>query len=296
MTQDNLLSDPILADITDAFMCHHQDLMQYNCFSLEKRKRIKPIIVGNPENGNFIEIRGDPKYGIATIWDMDVIIWLITWVRHRARQGLPTSEYIEFDMRQMMVDLGRNTGGQGYEELKRAIERLRFTSVTTNFREADNKRVVDFNWIQNRDYTENYEGAILKIRLRMAPWLHKNALNEKFLLSFDNRYFKMKKAIERCLYLIIRKHGGKQEDGYFFTFRQIYNKCNSSARFTNFAIVLRDITKKQVLADYYISSFIKEGEEILHFVKRTCILCPIEFREVVVPNSQKKVKFLGSTS
>jgi len=73
------------------------------------------------------------------------------------------------------------------------------------------------------------------------------------VLSIDPAYFELTSGIERWLYRVVRKHGGKQKTGWSFTFRQLYEKSGSVARFSDFAIDIRRITERQSLPEYWLS-------------------------------------------
>ncbi|MGS1824330.1 replication initiator protein A [Klebsiella michiganensis] len=59
------------------------------------------------------------------------------------------------------------------------------------------------------------------------------------MLTIDPAYFRLKGGIERWLYRLVRKHGGRQEHGWQFDFRHLYRKSGSAARFSDFAYDVR---------------------------------------------------------
>ena len=64
--------DLFIASASDVSPKAHQDLMARCWFSLSKKKRTLPII--HRMSDSFIEITGDDRYGIATIFDNDVLV------------------------------------------------------------------------------------------------------------------------------------------------------------------------------------------------------------------------------
>ena len=51
------------------------------------------------------------------------------------------------------------------------------------------------------------------------------------MLTIDPTYFRLTGGIERWLYRLVRKHGGRQEHGWQFDFQHLYRKSGSVARF-----------------------------------------------------------------
>ena len=66
--------------------------MAYPFFALAKSKRIEPIIFNTKRVS--IRVSGTLDYGIATIWDADVLIWATSQIIEARDQGLPTSRLI----------------------------------------------------------------------------------------------------------------------------------------------------------------------------------------------------------
>jgi plasmid replication initiation protein len=64
-------------------------------------------------------------------------------------------------------------------------------------------------------------------------------LDAALVLTIDPAYFRLKGGIERWLYRLVRKHGGRQEHGWQFDFRHLYRKSGSAARFSDFAYDVR---------------------------------------------------------
>ncbi len=49
--------------------------MERPFFSLSKTKRMKPIEYRNENDGIFVTVQPHQDYGMATIWDADILIW-----------------------------------------------------------------------------------------------------------------------------------------------------------------------------------------------------------------------------
>jgi plasmid replication initiation protein len=68
-----------------------QDLMERPFFSLSKNKRTAPIEYRVGEN--YISVTANEKYGMATIWDADILIWTASQITEALDRGLKTSRF-----------------------------------------------------------------------------------------------------------------------------------------------------------------------------------------------------------
>ncbi|MCV5696688.1 replication initiator protein A, partial [Escherichia coli] len=67
----------------------------------------------------------------------------------------------------------------------------------------------------------------------------------------------------RWLYRLVRKHGGRQRDGWRFDFRHLHQKSGSLSPFKRFAFELRDIIRRQPLPGYVLSIETEIGGRVL---------------------------------
>ena len=49
--------------------------MERPFFSLSKSKRLKPIDYTAPDGRTWVHVSANPDYGMATIWDADILIY-----------------------------------------------------------------------------------------------------------------------------------------------------------------------------------------------------------------------------
>ena len=68
--------DLFLPTIVDLKFRDQKDTMERPFFSLAKSKRMKPISNTSIENdGIFVTVQPHQDFGMATIWDADILIW-----------------------------------------------------------------------------------------------------------------------------------------------------------------------------------------------------------------------------
>ncbi len=259
-----------------------QDLMERPFFSLSKNKRTKPIEYSVGEN--YVRVDALEKYGMATIWDADILIWAASQITAAIEQGLPHSRFFRAVPYELLTFIKRGTGGDHYGRLKSALDRLQTTSIVTSIRQGTRKEYHRFSWISEWKEIVDDNKRTVGIEFILPDWLYDGIVNQKLLLSIDPAYFKLTGGIERWLYRVVRKHGGKQSTCWAFTMRQLYEKSGSEARFSDFAIDIRKIAKRQSVPAYWLSLYTTEDdEEALHFLRRSRLplwhegAVPIEF-------------------
>src|SRR5262249_19443901 len=124
-------------------------------------------------------------------------------------------------------------------------------------------------WLNEWKEITNDQGRSLGLEFILPDWLYDGIINQKLVLSIDPAYFDLTSGIERWLYRVVRKHGGRQNGGWALTFRQLYEKSGSTARFSNFAIDIRQIAERQSIPEYWLTIYRNEQEEeVLHFIRR----------------------------
>lgn len=122
-----------------------QDLMAYPFFSLAKSKRLAPI---NFQAGSIlIRVEALPEHGMATIWDADVLIWAASQIVEARDAGLRPSRLMAATPYEILTFIGRGVGQRDYDRLKAALDRLQSTTIATSIRQATERRLHRFSWI-----------------------------------------------------------------------------------------------------------------------------------------------------
>jgi plasmid replication initiation protein len=267
---DNSQLDLFIALPRDLPARDQQDLMERPFFSLSKNKRTTPIEYRVGEN--YIRVTANEEHGLATIWDADILIWAASQLTEARERGLKTSRFFRLSAYDLLKFIRRGTSGRDYERLKDAFRRLQSTSVETSIRQGKRKEHHQFSWLNEWKEVVDDQGHSLGLEFIIPDWLYDGILDQRLILTIDPTYFDLTSGIERWLYRVVRKHGGKQKAGWSFTFRQLYEKSGSLARFSDFAIDLRKIVVRQSIPEYWLSIHRNEyDEELLHFIRRNCL-------------------------
>ena len=241
-----------------------QDLMAWPFFSLAKSKRVKPIDFRMGEVAILVEATAE--HGMATIWDADVLIWVASQIVEARDAGKATSRLIAATPHEILTFTRRGTGKAGYERLKAALDRLQSTSIATSIRQAGARRRRRFSWINEWRERLDDNGRALGIEMIVPDWLYEGVLDRALVLTIDPAYFALTGGLERWLYRIVRKHGGKQKGGWSFDISHLHLKSGALSPLKRFAFEVRAIVRRQSLPGYNLALGHQFGRERLLFV------------------------------
>jgi len=240
-----------------------QDLMTWPFFSLAKSKRTAPIDFRMGET--WISVEAVPEHGMATIWDADVLIWAASQLVQARDAGRPTSRLMATTPHEILTYVGRGTGRDNYERLKAALDRLQSTTVATSIRQQHQRRRHRFSWINEWQERFDASGRPLGIELILPDWFYAGVLDRGLVLTIDRAYFDLTGGLERWLYRIVRKHGGRQTGGWSFDVPHLHLKSGALSPLKRFAFELRAIVRRQPLPGYRLSIEHAFGRERLSF-------------------------------
>ena len=242
-----------------------QDLMAWPFFSLAKSKRVKPIDFRMGEVAILVEATAE--HGMATIWDADVLIWIASQIVEACDAGRPTSRLISATPHEILAFTRRGTGKAGYDRLKAALDRLQSTTVATSIRQLGARRRHRFSWINEWRERLDANGRALGIEMIVPDWFYEGVLDRALVLTIDPAYFQLTGGLERWLYRIVRKHGGRQKGGWSFDIAHLHLKSGALSPLKQFAFEMRDIVRRQPLPGYKLTLEHQLGRERLNFVR-----------------------------
>ena len=154
---------------------------------------------------------------------------------------------------EILTFVGRGVSARDYQRLKAALDRLQSTTVATSIRQPAERRRHRFSWINEWKETADAHGRALGIELILPDWFYVGVLDDALVLTIDRAYFELTGGIERWLYRLVRKHGGRQECGWSFDFAYLHAKSGSLSPIKHFAYDLRDIVRRQPLPGYSLA-------------------------------------------
>lgn len=247
--------DLFLPYIADLNFRDQREMMERPFFSLAKSKRIKPIDYSSPDGKLWVHVSGNPDYGMATIWDADVLIYCASVLADMARRNandIPRKLHImPYDL---LRSIGRPTTGRAYELLGQALDRLVATTIKTNIR-AENRREATFSWLDGwtqlvDEKTERSKGMTLEL----SNWFYEGVLMKGGVLAIDRAYFNISGGRERWLYKVARKHaGGAGDAGFAISMPTLFQKSGAEGEYRRFKFELIKLAEKNALPGYDLS-------------------------------------------
>lgn len=250
---------PYLADLP---LRDQREMMERPFFSLAKAKRVKPIDYHSPDGKLWVHVSANPDYGMATIWDADILIYCASILADMARRGVND---VPRKLRLMPYDLlraiGRPTTGRAYELLGQSLDRLVATTIKTNIR-AENRREATFSWLDGwtqlvDERTERSRGMTIEL----SNWFWEGVMMTGGVLSIDRAYFDLTGGRERWLYKVARKHaGGAGEAGFAISMPTLFEKSGAEGQYRRFKFEIAKIVEKDPLPGYALSLELPAGK------------------------------------
>lgn len=259
---------PYLADLP---LRDQREMMERPFFSLAKSKRIKPIDYTSPDGKLWVHVSANPDYGMATIWDADILIYCASQLADMARRGVndvPRKLHImPYDL---LRAIGRPTTGRAYELLGQALDRLVSTTIKTNIR-AENRREATFSWLDGwtqlvDEKTERSRGMTLEL----SNWFWEGVMMQGGVLSIDRAYFDITGGRERWLYRVARKHaGGAGEGGFAISMPVLFEKSGAEGQYRRFKFEMLKLAEKNALPGYALAveTAQRDGEPMLRMTR-----------------------------
>ncbi len=257
--------------IRDLPLKDQRETMERPFFSLQKRKRLKPIEYRSGDGEVWVKVEAVPAYGMATIWDADILIWAassLNRLKALGRNDLPRE--LRTTTYDLLRSIRRDTGGKGYHELRAALDRLSTTTIFTSIR-AKRGRDSRFSWLDSWEIEiDPVTDKPVGLKVTLSNWVYEGMVNEKSLLTMHHDYFLITGGLERALYRIARKHAGDQESGWTCRVALLREKSASDSAPKEFNRMLRKIVEANDLPEYELAfATAGDGSLAVHFLRRS---------------------------
>ena len=252
--------DFFVCDILDVAPKDDLGSMEHPMFSLSTKPdhRIRTY----EHNGKYLVI-APGAYGLATIWDKDILIYCISQVVEALNRGRKdVSRTVWVTAYDLLAATNRTTSGVGYKRLKMALERLQGTQITTNIRQSEGDEgfgLIDY-WKIVKKSPDN--DSMVAIEITLSKWLY-NAIKGREVLTISRDYFRLRKGIERRLYQLARKHCGLQSS-WKIGLDLLHKKSGSGGTLKEFRRKVKAIANTNHLPDYNLA-FAKEQDCVKFF-------------------------------
>ena len=244
---------------TDIASRDAREAMEVPLLSLTKQPRFDPIRY--KKDDIEVVVTGGKPFGIANIWDWDLVIWLMSQVRQALDRGEKPSRKIRFHRRAFLKDARRSDGGDQYRRLHESIQRLSNTNVFTTIRPGPGRRTVKFTWIEFADIERDESGRMTYAVVVIPEWLYAAACDQSRVLTLHRDYFLLKGGLERWLYRLARKGAGSRR--WSWTIEGLHHRSGSTSKLKYFARAIRRIVAQGDLLDYRLWIENRRGRAVL---------------------------------
>lgn len=245
-----------ICDVADAVLKDVMPQMEHPFYSLSKKPETS--IRRYEHNGQWLQVTPSVK-GLATIYDKDILIYCISQIMAKLKNGEPVSKRVRISSRNLLVFTNRGTAGKDYEALQDAIERIRGTTISTNIRTGDEEQTDTFGLIDASSIRRKHglDGRLISCEITLSDWVF-NAIRHNEVLTLHRDYFRLRRPIERRIYELARKHCG-QQTSWKVSLDILRKKSGSKSSEKEFRRSLRELAATDHLPDYHVTFHEKEG-------------------------------------
>lgn len=267
--------DLFIADLVDIPVKGERETLSLPFFSLSKGKRTR---MSYEANGVTVDVSAPAQYGLATIWDADVLLWCASQLIAARERDADTSPRLSLRPYELLRSIGRDTGGKHYRDLlgdpKKntvgALQRLKATTVRTNVRGPGGERTVMFSWLERVQIDYDDAGNAKGVEITLPQWFYDAVMNGT-VLTLSPEYFQITGGLERWLYRLVRRHAGNQANGWTFAMDELHRKSGSSRALKYFARDIRQIVAADALPEYHLELVSLQGGPGVHGVRRSLL-------------------------
>ncbi len=264
--------DFFICDVADAVLKDLIPTMEHPFYALSKKPERE---IRRYEHGeHWLEVVPSVK-GQATIYDKDILIYVVSQIMHKLNRGEPVeSRVLRFNPRDLLVFVNRGTGGKDYDAFCEALDRLMGTVIKTNItthREdagiplGDEEglgffHLIEKAYVRRKKDANGKDGRILWAEIEISEWIF-NSIRRKSVLTLHRDYFRLRKPIERRIYEIARKLCGakrEQEIGL----EKLLKRTGARTELKRFRHTVREIARHNHLPDYAVA-FDEEGDKVI---------------------------------
>jgi len=241
--------DLFICDVADAVLKDVMAQMEHPFYSLSKKP--ETTVRYYEHNGNWIKVTPS-IHGLATIYDKDILIYCISQIMAKLKNGEPVSPRVRVNSRELLMFTNRGTSGRDYLALQDSLERIRGTTISTNIRTGDEEQIDTFGLIDKSSIRRKHglDGRLLWCEITLSDWVF-NAIRAQEVLTLHRDYFRLRKPIERRVYEIARKHCGQQPD-WKIGLDTLHKKTGSKSDQKEFRRAVRDLAQHNHLPDYLV--------------------------------------------
>lgn len=256
--------DFFILDISDVVPKDDMASMEHPLFSLATKPDMRHLEYRNGDNRLKIVPSG---VGLPTIFDKDILIFCISQLMHKKNRGEKIGKRVRFSARELMIATNRPTNNLSYQRLEQAFHRLMGATFQTDIQTGDKRETRFFSLL------DSGSGFVMKddgrwrldyCEVILSDWVMR-AIEANEVVTISEKYFRLRRPLERRLYEIARKHCGNSPK-WQIGLAKLQDKTGSNAPLKKFRHNLREIIEKDETPFY---SFEIDGNDLVIVRPRT---------------------------
>ena len=225
--------------------------MEHPFFSLSVKPDLRDIEY--TYNGANIKIQPNSN-GLPTVLDKDILLYCTSLIinEYNTKNIFPPKT-IRVSCRDFLIATNRTINGNSYSLLKRALERLKGVTITTNIETNSQKQSSGFSLIDQYRIVESsrVKDRMVRLEITLSDWFY-NSILGKEILTINRDYFRLRKPLERRLYELARKHCGSNTS-WKIGLDKLQLKTGSTATQRKFRYYINKAIETQHIPDYKLS-------------------------------------------
>ncbi len=244
-----------MPSIYDAPLKDDVNLMDVAPFSLGKSKR--EGVIRYELNDCIITIDGSASAGLATVFDYDIFLHMVTNLAEEARRykveqskGLRTdipARIYRPNAAHILKFCRRSSGGKQYKDLEAALDRLQGTRIKiSNLTNGKRREVSSMALIQTfRVISKTANGNIDQVEIGIPDWVYSGVVRQQGtaqILTLNPDYFLISQGIGRVIYRLARKAAGRSKATYRLT--ELHRRSGSTQATPQFDHMVRKFVEK----------------------------------------------------
>lgn len=235
---------------------------------------------------SIITIEGGAEVGLATAYDYDIVINMISHLAEATRRyiddekkgirpSLPPQIYRPAAA-EILKFCRRDLGGKQYEDLERALARLQATNIRiTNLKgEGKDRRATEsFPLIgRYKVVSRTNQDRIDQVEIEVPLWVYEGVVRpdgKPTILTLNPDYFLISRPIARFIYRLARKAAGDTTACY--SLKELRKRCDARMPMRKFRRTIEEIVEsaqKTPMPDYDLELEDRGHDVMLHMRRR----------------------------
>ncbi len=259
--------DFFLCDMFDYAMKDDGASMEAPIFTLSTKPDLAIWNWSSKDGTRSLEVYPSVK-GRATQFDKDVLIYVISQMTEALNSDRQDAKNrtVRFVVYDYLVTTNKPTGGNQYERLEAALDRLAGTRIKTDIKTGGQREKQNFGIIESWTIVEKSptDERMIAVEVTLSKWLF-NAVQANEVLTIHRNYFRLRKPLERRLYELARKHCGNQA-AWTIGLELLREKCGAQSHVRAFRSQVQEIAIGDTLPEYRMA-YSRESDQVTFYIR-----------------------------